>query len=64
MPKGIPSKPKTAVTNGTDKSTKIEARLKAAEDKVELLLKGLHAGHLAAAKALPRQRPGRQPRAN
>lgn len=64
MPKGVPNKPKTDVANGgTDKYTKLEVRLTAAENKVETLLKGLYAGHAAATKALPKQRPGRQPRA-
>lgn len=55
---------RTIVANGgTEKYTKLEERLSAAENKVETLLKGIYAGHAAAAKALPKQRPGRQPRA-
>lgn len=70
MPKGIKgsgpnaSKSKVVANGGDNKYRMLEARVIAAENKVNQLLKGLHAGHVAAAKALPKQRPGRTPKAS
>lgn len=63
MPRDVPNNPTAATNGGKDQLAKLEARLSAAETKLEAVLKGTKQGLLAAANSLPAQRPGRTPAA-